>query len=327
MRAIRTAALGVLFGLLAAVAPAWAQQGGDYPTRAIRMIVPFAAGGSADLVARITAQGMSEQLGQQVVVENRGGSGGVIGSEAVLAAAPDGYTIAFHSMSSAVLNAGLYRNLPFDLRRGFAPVALIGSVPNIIVVNNRVPAQTLQELIALLRREPGRRSYASSGAGTIVHLSAHLLAQTAGVQMVHVPYRGSGPAMADVIAGTVDMIVDTLPSTIPLIRGGQVRALAVTTRTRSAALPEVPTAEEAGLPGYETYNWHAVFAPSSVPRGVIARLEAAAVAAVRNPAVRQRLVESGVDPRGEGAAALEAFWDAQLALWVPLIRASGATAD
>lgn len=312
-----------LIALLGAT-PALAQ---DYPTRAIRMIVPFAAGGSADLVARITAQGMSEQLGQQVVVENRGGSGGVIGSEAVLAAAPDGYTIAFHSMSSAVLNAGLYRNLPFDLRRAFAPVALIGSVPNIVVVNNRVPARSLQELIALLRREPGRHTYASSGAGTIVHLSAHLLAQMAGVQMVHVPYRGSGPAMADVIAGNVDMIVDTLPSTIPLIRGGQVRALAVTTRTRSAALPEVPTAEEAGLAGYETYNWHAVFVAAAVPRPIAARLEAAAVAAVANAAVRQRLVENGVDPRGEGAAALEAFWDRQLALWVPLIRASGATAD
>ncbi len=313
-------------GLLLTAAPAHAQTG-EYPVRAIRMIVPFAAGGSADLVARITAQGMSEQLGQSVVVENRGGSGGVIGSEAVLAAAPDGYTIAVHSMSSAVLNAGLYRNLPFDLRRAFSPVALIGSVPNIVVVNPRLPARNLQELIALIRREPGRRTYASSGAGTIVHLSGHMLAQMAGVQMVHVPYRGSGPAMADLIAGTVDMMVDTLPSTIPLVRGGQLRALAVTTRTRSAALPEVPTAIEAGLPGYETYNWHAVFVASAVPRPVIARLEAAAIAAVANPAVRQRLVENGVDPRGDGAAALEAFWDAQMALWVPLIRASGATAE
>ena len=322
MRAMWVFCLGVLL----AAAPAQAQTG-EYPVRAIRMIVPFAAGGSADLVARITAQGMSDQLGQPVVVENRGGSGGVIGSEAVLAAAPDGYTIAFHSMSSAVLNAGLYRNLPFDLRRAFAPVALIGSVPNIVVVNPRVPARTLQELIVLIRREPGRRTYASSGAGTIVHLSGHMLAQMAGVQMVHVPYRGSGPAMADLIAGTVDMMVDTLPSTIPLVRGGQVRALAVTTRTRSAALPEVPTAIEAGLAGYETYNWHAVFAAAAVPRPVIARLEAAAVTAVANPALRQRLVENGVDPRGEGAAALEAFWDAQMALWVPLIRASGASAE
>ena len=316
--------IATLLLALFCAAPAIAQ---EYPVRAIRMIVPFAAGGSADLVARITAQGMSEQLGQQVVVENRGGSGGVIGSEAVLAAAPDGYTIAFHSMSSAVLNAGLYRNLPFDLQRAFTPVALIGSVPNIVVVNNRVPAQTLQELIALLRREPGRHNYASSGAGTIVHLSAHLLAQMAGVQMVHVPYRGSGPAMADVIAGNVDMIVDTLPSTIPLIRGGQVRALAVTTRTRSAAMPEVPTVAEAGLPGYETYNWHGVFVAAAVPATVAARLEAAALATVANPAIRQRLVENGVDPRGEGSAAFTAFRDQQLALWVPLIRASGATAD
>lgn len=314
-------------GLGMAIGPAPASAQAEYPTRAIRMIVPFAPGGSADLVARITAQGMSERLGQTVVVENRGGSGGVIGSEAVLAAAPDGYTIAFHSMSSAVLNAGLYRNLPFDLRRAFAPVALIGSVPNIIVVNPRLPAANLQELIALLRREPGRRTYASSGAGTIVHLSGHMLAQQAGAPMVHVPYRGSGPAMADVIAGNVDMIVDTLPSTIPLVRGGQVRALAVTTRTRSAALPDVPTAAEAGLPGYETYNWHAVFVATGTPAPIIARLEAAAIAAVANPALRQRLVDNGVEPLGQGAAALAAFRDAQFEVWIPLIRASGATAE
>ena len=312
---------------LAALPVAPQAQAPDYPARPIRMIVPFAAGGSADLVARITAQGMSEQLGQPVVVENRGGSGGVIGSEAVLAAPADGYTIAFHSMSSSVLNAGLYRNLSFDLRRAFAPVALIGQVPNIVVVNPRLTAGTLAELVALIRREPGRRTYASSGSGTIVHLSGHMLAQMAGAPMVHVPYRGSGPAMADLIAGTVDLMVDTLPSTIPLVRGGQVRALAVTTRTRSPALPEVPTAEEAGLPGYETYNWHAVFVAAGTPEPIIARLERAAVAAVANPAVRQRLVENGVEPRGEGAAALAAFRDRQFELWIPLIRASGATAE
>jgi tripartite-type tricarboxylate transporter receptor subunit TctC len=259
-----------------------------------------------------------------VVVENRGGSGGVIGSEVALAAPADGTTIIFHSLSSAVLNAGLYRNLSFDVRHAFAPLALVGRLPNVVIVNERLPARTLQQLLALMRQRPGRIAYASSGAGTITHLSAHLLASQAGAEATHVPYRGSGPAFADLLAGRVDMMVDTLASVIPAIRAGQVRALAVTTRSRSPALPEVPTAAEAGLPGYETYNWHAVFAHAATPTPILARLEAGAVAAVRGQATR--LAEAGVEPRGEGAEALAAFWDAQLALWIPIIRSSGATA-
>ncbi len=299
----------------------------DYPAHAMRMVVPFAAGGAADLVARVAAQGLSEQLGQVVAVENRGGSGGVIGSEAILSAPADGYTIGFHSMSSAVLNAGLYKNLSFDVRRAFLPVSWIGSVPNVVLVNPKVPARTLPELLALLRANPGKYSYASSGPGTIVHLSAHMLCTMAGVEMVHVPYRGSGPAMNDLIAGTVDMMVDTMPSVLPFVRGGQLRALAVTTRTRTAALPGVPTAQEAGLPTYETYNWHALFMATGTPAPVMQRLEQAAMAAVRAPATRQRLVDVGVEPQGSTVAELASFWDAQLALWIPIIRSSGASAE
>jgi tripartite-type tricarboxylate transporter receptor subunit TctC len=241
--------LTCLAALLAAL-PAWAQA--PYPDRPIRMVIPFAPGGAADVVGRVVAQGMAEDLGQPVVVENRGGSGGVIGSQAALQAPADGYTIVFHTLSSAVLNAGLYRNMPFDLRRAFAPVGLVGTIPNIVVVNPRVQARTLEELIALMRANPGRMTYASSGPGTIVHLSGHMLASMAGAQMVHVPYRGSGPALADLVAGTVDVMVDTLPPYIALVREGRVRALAMATRERSPALPDVPTAQEAGLPGYET---------------------------------------------------------------------------
>ncbi|WP_431268288.1 Bug family tripartite tricarboxylate transporter substrate binding protein [Dankookia sp. P2] len=176
-----------------------------------------------------------------------------------------------------------------------------------------------------MRQRPGRITYASSGAGTITHLSAHLLAGMAGAEATHVPYRGSGPAFADLLAGTVDMMVDTMASVIPPIRAGQVRALAVTTGTRSAALPEIPTAAEAGLPGYETYNWHAVFAHAATPAPALARLEAASLAAVKAQAAR--LEAAGVEPRPEAGAALGAFWDRQLALWIPIIRASGATAD
>jgi tripartite-type tricarboxylate transporter receptor subunit TctC len=311
----------------AALLPLTARAQGAYPSHAMRMIVPFAAGGAADLVARVAAQGLSDQFGQAVAVENRGGSGGVIGSEAMLSAPVDGYTIGFHSMSSAVLNAGLYKNLSFDVRRAFLPVSWIGSVPNVVLVNPKVPANTLPDLIALLRANPGKYSYASSGPGTIVHLSAHMLCTMAGVEMVHVPYRGSGPAMNDLIAGTVDVMVDTMPSVLPFVRGGQLRALAVTTRTRNAALPDVPTAQEAGLPGYETYNWHALFMAAGTPAPIMQRLEAAAMAAVRSPATRQRLVDVGVEPQGSSSAELARFWDAQLALWIPIIRSSGASAE
>ncbi len=320
-------------GLLAAGAtlalpvarPALAQAA--YPSRPVRMVVPFAAGGAADVVARITAQALSEQLGQPVTVDNRGGSGGVLGSEVALAAPADGYTIVFHTMSSAVINAGLYRNLPFDLRRAFRPISLIGLVPNVVLVNARLPAGNLQELIALLRANPGKYSYASSGNGTITHLSAHLLLSLIGAQAVHVPYRGSGPALQDLAAGTADMMVDTLAGVLGLVRGGQIRALAMTTRERSPALPEVPTAAEAGLPGYETYNWHALFATQNTPAPIVARLEQAAMAALRLPGTRQRLEQVGVAPAGGSAEALGRFWDAQLALWIPIIQASGARAE
>lgn len=306
--------------------PSLAQTTG-FPVRPLRMIVPFAAGGAADVVARLMAQGMGEQLGQPVTVENRGGSGGVLGSEAALAAPADGYTFVFHTLSSAVLNAGLYRNLSFDVRRAFQPVSLVGLVPNVVLVNTRLPARTLQELVALLRASPGRYSYASSGNGTITHLSAHLLLGMIGAQALHVPYRGSGPALQDLAAGTADMMVDTMAGVLGLVQGGQIRALAMTTPRRSPALPDVPTAAEAGLPGYESTNWHAIYATRNTPAPVVARLEQAAMEAVRNPAIRQRLEQVGVEPSGGSAADLARFWDAQMALWIPIIRASGATAE
>ena len=216
----RRSLLGAALAAPALAAPDLARAQTAFPSRPVRMIVPFAPGGSADVVARITAMGMQDALGQPVVVENRGGSGGVIGSEAALAAPADGYTIIFHTLSSAVLNAGLYRNLSFDVRRAFAPVALVGTLPNIIMVNPKLPAKTLAELIALMRQRPGRITYASSGAGTITHLSAQLLAAMVGAELTHVPYRGSGPAFTDLLAGTVDMMVDTMASVIPAVRGG-----------------------------------------------------------------------------------------------------------
>jgi tripartite-type tricarboxylate transporter receptor subunit TctC len=314
------------FGAALLALPALAQAPA-FPVRPLRMVVPFAAGGAADVVARLMARGMGDQLGQPVTVENRGGSGGVIGSEAALAAPADGYTFVFHTLSSAVLNSGLYRNLSFDVRRAFIPVSLVGVVPNVVLVRAGLPAQNLAELVALLRANPDRYSYASSGNGTITHLSSHLMLNLIGARALHVPYRGSGPALQDLAAGNADMMVDTMAGVLGLVQGGQLRALALTTRTRSPALPDVPTATEAGLPGYETYNWHAIYATQNTPAPVVARLEQAAMAAVASPAIRERLLQVGVEPVGGDGAALGRFWDEQIALWIPIIRAAGATAD
>jgi tripartite-type tricarboxylate transporter receptor subunit TctC len=319
----------MLKGLLAApwLAAGARAQPVAFPNRSLRMIVPFAAGGAADVVARLMAQGMGEALGQQVVVENRGGSGGVLGSEAALAAPADGYTFVFHTLSSAVINAGLYRNLSFDVRQAFVPVSLVGVLPNVVLVNGRFPARNLAELIALLRANPGKYTYASSGNGTITHLSAQLLMTMIGAQALHVPYRGSGPALQDLAAGNADIMVDTLGGGPGLLEAGHIRALAVTSARRSATLPNVPTAAEAGLPGYETTNWHAIFATQNTPAAAVARLEVAAMAAVRSPTTRARLIQVGVEPVGGTGAELASFWDAQLALWLPIVRASGATPD
>jgi tripartite-type tricarboxylate transporter receptor subunit TctC len=298
-----------------------------FPTRPIRLVVPAAPGGSADIVARILAQGMQERGGQPVVVENRAGAGGVIATEYVAGAPGDGTTLAFFTLSAAVLNTALQPNMRVDVRRSLAPISLIGVLPQLIVVNPRVPAQTLPELLALMRARPGRVTYASSGPGTILHLGGHLLATQAGATAEHVPYRGAGPALQDVIAGNVDFMVEGFPSLLPFIRSGQLRALALAAPARSPNRPDLPTTAEAGLPDYKIANWHAVFAPASTPPALVARLEALVRQGMQVEATRARLLETGLDLVGSSAAELEVFWDREFALWVPVVRASGARAD
>jgi tripartite-type tricarboxylate transporter receptor subunit TctC len=306
---------------------AGAQGVADYPSRPVRLIVPAAPGGSGDIVARILAQGLQERAGQPVVVENRAGAGGVIGSEYVAGAAPDGYTLGFFTLSAAVLNAALQPNLRFDIRRSFAPVSLVGVLPQLIVVNPRVPAQTLAELMTLMRSRPGRVTYASSGPGTILHLNGHMLAMRADATAEHVPYRGAGPALQDVLAGNVDFMVEGFPSLLPFVRSGQLRALALAAPRRSPNLPELPTTAEAGLADFEVANWHAVFAPAATPAPLLRRLEELVRQAIRQPATQSRLTEVGLDVVGSTSAELEAFWDREFAMWVPVVRASGAKAD
>jgi tripartite-type tricarboxylate transporter receptor subunit TctC len=309
-------------GSLAAAA-ARAQTG--QPTR---LIVTAAAGGSTDVIARITAPGMSEALGgRPVLVENRGGGGGVIGAEAVANAAPDGTTLGFFTVSAAVLNALLHRNLRFDTERAFAPVSLVVTFPMVVTVGNHVPARTLPEFVAWMKTRPGRTTYGSAGPGTINHLGAVLLCNRTGTTAEHIPFRGAGPVFASMMAGDTDFLVEGIPSQAPFVQQGSIRALAVTGRQRSPLLPEVPTVIEGGVPDFEIVNWMAVFAPAGTPAPVIGTLSAATRAAVRDPAYERRLREAGVEPAGSSAEELQAFWAGQFRLWRPVVAASGASVE
>jgi tripartite-type tricarboxylate transporter receptor subunit TctC len=300
---------------------------GTYPERPITLVVPFPAGGSTDLVARVVAERMGKELGQSIIVENRGGAGGNIGSAAVAKADPDGYTILMGTVATHALNPALYRKMPYDAVADFAPVALLVVVPNVLVVNPDFPAKNVQELIALLKEKPGEYSYASSGNGTPLHLSGELFKSMAGVDMVHIPYKGAGPALIDVMGGHVPIMFDNLPSSTEHIRAGKMRGLAVTTAERAPSMPDLPTIAESGLPGYETYTWNALFAPAGTPKDVIDRLNAAANAAVADPDVQAKLKDVGAVPKGSTPEELASHVQAELAKWAPVVKASGAQID
>ncbi|MFC7738384.1 Bug family tripartite tricarboxylate transporter substrate binding protein [Roseomonas sp. GCM10028921] len=294
----------------------------------VRLIVTAAAGGSTDVIARIVAPGMSEALGSRpVLVENRGGGGGVIGAETVATAAPDGATLGFFTVSAAVLNALLHRNLRFDTERAFVPVSLVATFPMVVTVGNHVPARTLPEFVAWMRSRPGRTTYGSSGPGSINHLGALLLCNRTGSTAEHIPFRGAGPVFASMMAGDTDFLVEGIPSQAPFVQQGSIRALAVTGRQRSPLLPDVPTAIEAGVPNFEIVNWMGVFAPAGTPAPVLGALSAATRAAVRDRGGERRLREAGVEPIGSSAEELRAFWEAQFRLWKPVVAASGATVE
>ena len=307
----------VLKAMLAAPC-AWAQPAG-FPNRSLRMIVPFAAGGAADVVARLMAQGMSEALGQQVVVENRGGSGGVLGSEAALAAPADGYSFAFHTLSSAVINAGLYRNLSFDVRQAFLPVSLVGVLPNVILVNGRFPARNLAELIALLRANPGRYDYASSGPGTPYHIAGEVFLSMAGVQAQHIPFRGSNEARTALVAGQVPIMFDAIPTVREQVVGGRVRGLATTGPSRNVLLPDLPTVAET-LPGYEASIWLGVMAPAGTPEPILGRLNAEINAYLRRPETREAQSRAGAEPLVMSMAEFDAFLRADITRQAEYIR-------
>jgi tripartite-type tricarboxylate transporter receptor subunit TctC len=290
------------------------QAQGAYPNKPIRMVMPFAAGSGFDAIVRITSQKMSEELGQQVIVDNQGGAGGTIASAAVARATPDGYTLIFHSVSTAAVLPAAYQDLKYDTR-SFVPVSLVSDYPLVMAVHPDVPARTVAEFTALLKAKPDAYSYASSGIGTGLHLAAELYKGIAGVAIQHIPYKGTGPAEADLLAGRTQMMFAAVPSFVPKIRAGSLRALAVTTTTRTPALPGVPTMIESGLAGYNVPFWNGIYAPPGTPKAIVERISAAAAKAMRDPATQARLRELGANPIGSTPEELDRFWKEQLGLY------------
>ncbi len=314
----RRMSLALGLGLLAA-ATSTAASAETFPDRSITMIVPFAAGGSTDVVARIVAQKMSEDLGQQVIVQNVAGAGGNLGAGNVARAAPDGYTILMGTVATHALNPLILKSTPYDAEKDFSPISLLVVVPNVLVVNPELPAKNVEELVALLKADPDKYSYASSGNGTPLHLSGELFKSMAGVDMQHIPYKGAGPALNDVIGNQVPIMFDNLPSSSSHIKAGTLRALAVTTAKRAPSFPDIPTIAESGIPGYETYTWNALFAPANTPADVVARLNISANKALGDPAVAERMKEFSATIVGSTPEELGAHVRAELAKWKPVV--------
>lgn len=313
---------GLIAGLLAA-----AQAQAAFPERPVTLVVPFAAGGSTDVVARVIAEKMSEDLGQQVIVQNVAGAGGSLGAGNVARAEPDGYTILMGTVATHALNPLILKNKPYDAEADFTPVSLLVLVPNVLVVNPELPAKSVGELLALLKAEPDKWSYASSGNGTPLHLSGELFKSMAGVTMEHIPYKGSGPALNDLLGNQVSIMFDNLPSSSAHIKAGTLRALAVTTAERAQSFPDVPTMAEAGLAGYETYTWNALFAPKDTPKEVVDRLNAAAVKAMADPGVAERMKEFSATIVASSPEELATHVKAEIAKWTPVVKDANVQMD
>ena len=314
------------FAIAAALLAPLAAQAQDYPARPVRVVVPFPPGGGTDIVARLVTQKLGERLGANFVIDNRSGAGGTIGTEIVAKSPPDGYTLAVVSGSHAI-NPSLYRKLGYDAARDFAPVTLIVSGPGLLVVHPSVPAKTVKELIAVAKARPGQLHYASAGNGTPPHLAAELFKTMTGVNMVHVPYKGNTFAFTDLVAGQVSVSFPTIPSALPLVRSGRLRALAVTSARRSAVLPDVPTIAESGVPGYDSASWFGMLAPAGTPAAITTKLQQETARILQLPDIRKRFLDQGLDPVGDTPQEFAAFIGVEIAKWSKVVAASGARVD
>jgi tripartite-type tricarboxylate transporter receptor subunit TctC len=300
----------------------------DYPDRVVKIVNPFPPGGSVDVMARILAQKLSDNLGKQFIVENRAGAGGNTGADMVAKSDPDGYMLLFTAPGPLVVNQNLFsKGLPYDPLKDFAPLALFGTAPIVLMVNPSVPVKDVSELIALAKKEPGKILFASAGIGSTNHLSGELFKSMANIDIAHVPYRGAGPAMNDLVGGHVTMFFDLMPSSLPQIKGGKVRALANAGAKRATALPDVPTVAEQGLPGFDASSWFGVVAPVKTPAPVLAKLTAEIEKIMKDPEVIARIHELGAEPGNLTGKAFADFMQRETAKWGEVIRKSGARAD
>jgi len=312
----------LLAAVLAALAPLVATAEEAYPARPINLIVPFSPGGGTDIAARLLATRLSARLGQSVVVENRAGAGGLVGADLVAKARPDGYTLFFGNVGTQSINPWLYK-MPYDADKAFAPVSLFAELPFAFVINPQIPARTPKELVALAKAAPDRYTFASSGSGGSPHLTAEIFQQATGVHLRHVPYKGGGPAISDLIAGHVDMLFASVLETSAYVKSGKLRALAVTSAQRSPAMPDVPTLAELGVPNAESGSWTAVLAPAGTPQPVIDKLAAAVQAVAQMPEVKEALIAQGATPRGSTPAELQKVIDNDKARYGQVIKARG----
>jgi tripartite-type tricarboxylate transporter receptor subunit TctC len=312
---------------LAAIAFA-AHAQAPYPNRPLRIVVPFPAGGTTDIIARAVAQKLTEATGQPVVVDNRPGAGGNIGAELVAKSAPDGYTLLMGTVGTHAINPNIYAKMPYDHVRDFAPVILVAGVPNVLEINPSVPVNSVQELIAYAKANPGKLSFASSGNGTSIHLSAELFKTMTGVQMAHIPYKGSAPALADLVGGQVQLMFDNLPSSLALIKAGKLKPLAVTSAQRSAALPDVPTVAESGLPGFEASSWFGLLAPAGTPKDVVAKLNGEVAKWLATPEAKEKLASQGaIVSTGLTPDDFTRHIAAETVKWQKVVKDSGAKID
>lgn len=299
----------------------------NYPSKAIRLVVPFPPAGTADILARTIGQKLTERWGQQVIIDNRPGAGGNIGANVVAKAPPDGYTLLMGTAGTHGINASVYSKMPYDTLKDFIPITLVASVPNLLTVNPSIPVKSVKELIALAKAKPGQLTFGSSGNGTAVHLAGELLKTQAGIDLVHVPYKGSAQATSDLLSGHISMIFSAAPGAMPYVKAGRLRVLAVTSVRRMPALPDIPTMIEAGVPDYEAESWFGMFAPAGTPNGVIAKLNAAIVEILQTPEMKQRLSDQGAEPVGNTSAQFAVYVKEEMAKWAKVVNASGARVD
>jgi tripartite-type tricarboxylate transporter receptor subunit TctC len=322
MRILQRAALGALALVLAG--GAWAQA---YPTKPIRLVVPFPAAGTTDILAREVAQRLSVSFGQSVVVDNRPGAAGNIGSDIVAKSAPDGYTLLMGTVGTHAINPSLYAKMPYNHVKDFVPIVLVAGVPNILEVTPSLPVNSVADLIKLAKEKPGQLNFASSGSGTSIHLSGELFKTMTGVDMMHVPYKGSAPALTDLMGGQVQLMFDNLPSSLAQIKAGKLRAIAVTSAQRSPALPNIPTIAESGLPGFEASSWFGLLAPAGTPAAIVARINADVNQWLQTAEAKEKLLAQGAIPAGGTPEQFGAHIRAETEKWAKVVKVSGAKVD